>query len=121
MKKTYPLYRLVIAAILLLSRAVVADNDPAAVNNHCLDHARKVVDDLHREVFNDMTADQSRQTESLIIENCLHQFIPEKNTAAKTAGATEEVSDDDWFTRYVLEGEGADKPGNRRLERLRRR
>jgi len=120
MKHTFPFYCMVIGGMLPLASSVFADNDPAQMKELCRDHARNVAGEIHKEVFSGMTADQSRQTESLIMENCLRQFAAAGNNAAATGSVTEE-EDDDWFTRYVLEGKGTDKPGNRRLERMRRK
>lgn len=120
MKKTFLFNCIAIGSMLPLALPVFADNKPAQMKELCRDHAIHVAEDIRREVFDRMNEKQYRQTESLIIDNCLRRFVSGGEGEAMSTGAVEE-EESDWFTRYVLEGKGADKPGNRRLERMRRK
>lgn len=109
MKKTF-LHALTLFALLLPTGLVQAE--PPA---HCIAQARELALRAGNDIFPDMTAAQRSELLQLSAEICARH--PAKATADAAAAADE---DRDWFSDYVIEGEPANKAGNRRLERRRR-
>lgn len=81
----------------------------AAPPAHCDTQARDLAVKAGS-VFSEMSARQRAELQKLAAEVCAEHTT----TAAATP---ENESSGDWFSERVLEGEPADKPGNRRLER----
>lgn len=112
--------------LIILSFCVNAGTAGKGVSKTCLQHAVSLVDQLKADVFPDMNESQSNEALRLATENCNKYFNNENSNQVKvntsgnqgkvTAGSEEESSD--WFTNYILNGEAADKEGNRRLKNL---
>lgn len=105
-----------IMPLLLLSAATMTAH--AAETGHCDSQARELTLAAWKDILPDMTADQRRDLQLLAAEVCARHAAHPPTTAGNTEEKPDEAEDDDdWFTEHVLEGEPADKPGNRRLER----
>lgn len=94
------------ASILLLSASGTVQAEAPA---HCLQQARELALRAGEDIFPDMTAIQRSRLQQLAADTCAG------HAAATAADKTGSAGDS--FTDYVLKGEPADKPGNRRLER----
>lgn len=82
----------------------------AAPSAHCDTQARDLAVKAGS-VFSDMSARQRAELQKLAAEVCAEH-------STTVAATPDSESSDDWFSDRVLNGEPADKPGNRRLERL---
>ncbi|MCS3902853.1 ClpP class serine protease [Methylohalomonas lacus] len=83
----------------------------AQASDHCRAQARELAVRADGKVFPNMTAGQRAELRKLAEETC-------ERFASKTAADSDGESSGDWFTDRVMNGEPADKPGNRRLERM---
>lgn len=102
--------------LLLLSLLMFSVSAPADAPGHCDAQARELAMTAWNEIMPDMSASQRRELQQLAMDVCARHT----GTSATTAAA-DDTNDDgksnDSFTDYILNGEPADKPGNRRLER----
>lgn len=86
-----------------------------AADDNCKDMARDLTMTAWKEVLTDMTASQRSDLQELALTICERHVEKATTTADNNDGGSE-----DWFSDRVLNGEPADKPGNKRLERRRR-
>ncbi len=86
-----------------------------AAGDHCKDMARELTMTASNEVLTDMTASQRSELQEVALATC-ERYVANTTTTADTNDSGSE----DWFSDRVLNGEPADKPGNKRLERRRR-
>ena len=84
---------------------------------HCDAQARELASQAGREIFTGMAADQRAALQRLAIDICAKHsaHVTDSNNDAVNA---EKADGGDWFSQHVLHGKPADKPGNKRLERL---
>ncbi|MEX2517671.1 MAG: hypothetical protein WD572_12345 [Gammaproteobacteria bacterium] len=107
------------AGLLCLCCALTVGMLPVAaeVPAHCDAQARELASQAGQEIFTGMAADQRAALQRLAIDICA------KHSANVAGSSDDAVNADttgsgDWFSHHVLHGKPADKPGNKRLERL---
>ena len=100
---------------LLLAGSLVFAGSSHAASEDCKDLARELTMTAWNEVLTDMTADERSDLQELALAICERHV---SNTT--TMADNNDSGSDDSFTDRILNGEPADKPGNKRLERRRR-
>lgn len=106
-----------ITTLLLAGSFLIATSAHAASDN-CKNMARELTMTAWNEVLTDMTADERSDLQELALAICERRVAT--TTANANAADNDDSGSDDWFSDHVLNGEPADKPGNKRLERRRR-
>ena len=107
--------RFSLTALVVLILTICTMTAHAGIPAHCDAQARELTMTASSEIMPDMSAAQRQQLRELALEICARHSTATTTTAADTPD--DEDKSDDWFTDYILNGEPADKPGNRRLER----
>lgn len=108
----------------IISCSVYAGPAGEDVSKTCLQQAISLVNQLKADVFTDMDKSQSQEVLRLATGNCNKYFNNGNSNQAnvnRVAGKQDASTVDeekDWFTNYILNGEPADKEGNRRLKNL---
>ena len=110
--------------LVIISCSVYAGTTGEDVTRTCLQQAISLVNQLKADVYTDMDKSQSQEVLRLATDNCNKYFNngnskqANVNTVAGKQGGTAVDEEKDWFTNYILDGEAADKEGNRRLKNL---
>ena len=93
------------------------DDSNENIDRACLKQAVALVDQLKSDVDIDMSPEQSEKILKLATATCKAEFHQSETRQAITE-VENEKNPEDWFTKYILSGEKADKAGNKRLKRL---
>ena len=116
------IYFLISVSFALISANLNAETSEGSnknIDRACLKQAVALVNDLKSDVYIDMDSTQSNKIVKLATAACKQEFS--KTETIKSIAAVEsekEKETDDWFTDQILNGEVADKKGNKRLKRL---
>lgn len=110
--------------LVIISFNVYAGPTGEDVTKTCLQQAISLVNQLKADVFTDMDKSQSHEVLRMATDNCNKYFNngssnqENVNRVAGKQGESTVNEEKDWFTNYILNGEAADKEGNRRLKKL---
>lgn len=112
--------------ILLITYAVTlnvfAETNEQAIQHACLQQADSLVKQIQSEIYPDMQKTDADKIRYLSTENCKESLLGQSEiTVKETENGKTDPESEDWFTKIILSGEKADKEGNKRLERMRRR
>lgn len=119
--------------------AVMAESTSLSDFNACHDFSNTLMIKLKKDVVTKMTEDEFTQSLMVVMENC-HRLMQQNDrvpreseinnhaaqpttsenatvneSAAKAAPA--ETKQEDWFTKFILNGQRPNKAGNKRLDR----
>jgi hypothetical protein len=118
------IYLLTSVSFALISANVYAETSESSnknIDRACLKQAVALVDDLKSDVYIDMDSSQSNKIVKLATAACKQEFSQTETIKSIAAVESEEKKEsDDWFTNHILNGEVAEKGGNKRLKRLKR-
>jgi hypothetical protein len=120
---------------------VMAESTSLSDFNACHDFSNKLMIKLKQDVVATMSEDEFNQSLMVVMENC-HRLMQEngrvaghsavsssvvqpttnesssaKDSTVEADGSSASTKQEDWFTRFILNGQRPNKAGNKRLDR----
>lgn len=103
------------AVLLLVSLATSAwGADVKDKTAFCARQAQDITNEIVQKILPDLGSEQRNRVEAAADRACMKLITADPNLAGQSAGD----GSTDWFTKYVLSGKPANKPGNQRLRDL---